>query len=235
MPDGGRLEEQLATTDLAALIDHALLDPLQSAAMLVEQVEAALHCDFAGLCVPSRQVPLAREQLGTGTAVQLVAVVGFPSGAVPAAVKLAEARWVAEAGADQLDVVPDFVALLNGDADQVHEELAAVAELGLPVKVIVEAGRLAEAQLKLLVDVAIDAGARWLKTGSGYGPAASPQMVRQLAQLARGRAGIKAAGGIRSLQQALLLIEAGAGRLGLSRGPALLRAARNRDFTGALC
>ena len=67
MPDDGRLEEQLATTDLAALIDHALLDPLQSAAMLVEQVEAALHCAFAGLCVPSRQVPLAREQLGTGT------------------------------------------------------------------------------------------------------------------------------------------------------------------------
>ena len=231
----GRLQELLATTDLAALIDHGVLDPLQSTEMLTEQVDAARHFGFAGLCVPSRQIPQARERLGTGTAVRLIAVVGFPTGAVPTAVKLAEARWVAEAGADEIDVVPDFTALLDGDADHVHGELAAVADVDLPFKVILESARLPEAQLQLLVDVAVDAGAQWLKTNTGYGPGATPDRVRQLATLTRGRAGITAAGGIRSLQQALLLVEAGADRLGLSRGPALIQAARDGDFNRILC
>ena len=164
------------------------------------------------------------------TGPKLVAVVGFPTGAVPSAVKLAEAEAVAEAGADELDVVPDFAALADGNTEQVHGELAAIARLGLPVKVITEAARLPNPLLEQLVEAAVDAGAQWLKTGTGYGPGVTPDLVRQLVALARKRAAVKASGGIHSLQQALRLLEAGAQRLGLSRAPALLEAARRGEM-----
>ena len=147
-------------------------------------------------------------------------------GAVPAAVKLAEAVAAAEAGADELDVVPDFGALADRQSTQIHDELAAICELGLPVKVILEVGRLDPDALALLVEISIDAGARFLKSGSGFGPAVTVDHIEQLRQLARGRAAIKASGGIANLEQALALVEAGATRLGTSRGVALAQAMR---------
>jgi deoxyribose-phosphate aldolase len=154
-------------------------------------------------------------------------VVGFPFGAVPAAVKLAEAEAAAAAGADELDVVPDFGALADGDGNAVLAELAAICDLGLPVKVIQEVGRLDPPQLELLVEISIDAGARFLKTGSGFGAAVSPGQVEWLHRLARGRAAVKASGGIADLDQAFNLVEAGATRLGTSRGVELMQALRS--------
>ena len=222
------LQQLLATTDLPALLDHACLDPLQSGSALREQLEAAKFLGCGGFCVPSGWVKRVRSHLPS-SGPKLVAVVGFPTGAVPSAVKLAEAEWVAEAGADELDVVPDFAALADGDTEQVHGELAAIAQLGLPVKAIVEAARLPDPLLETLVEVAVDAGVQWLKTGAGHGPGVTPQVVRRLVQLARKRAAVKAAGGIHDLEQALRLLEAGAQRLGLSRAPALLEAARRSE------
>ncbi|MCP9928710.1 deoxyribose-phosphate aldolase [Cyanobium sp. CH-040] len=218
--------------DLAPLIDHALLDPHQGRDAVQRCCDEARHYGFAGVCVASRWVSLARERLprpgeGRGPAPRLVSVVGFPFGAIPAAVKLAEAEAAAAAGADELDVVPDFGALVDGDGNAVLGELAAICELGLPVKVIQEVSRLALAQLELLVEISIDAGARFLKTGSGFGGAVSPAQVEQLHRLARGRAAIKASGGIADLEQAFTLVEAGATRLGTSRGVALMQALRS--------
>lgn len=226
------LQELLTTIDLPDLLDHACLDPLQSSSALREQLEAARFWGCGGFCIPSGLVKAVRSHLPS-TGPRLVAVVGFPTGAVPSAVKLAEAEWVAEAGADELDVVPDFAALADGNTEQVYGELAAIVQLGLPVKVITEAARLPSPLLEQLVEVAVDAGAQWLKTSTGYGPGVTPELVRQLVKLARRRAAVKASGGIRGLQQALRLLEAGAQRLGLSRAPALLEAAR-RYQTGNL-
>ena len=215
--------------DLAPLIDHALLDPHHGSSAVRQCCEEARHFGFAGVCVASRWVATAREQLpleGKGASPQLIAVVGFPFGAVPAAVKLAEAVAAAEAGADELDVVPDFGALADRQSTPIHDELAAICELGLPVKVILEVGRLDPDALALLVEISIDAGARFLKSGSGFGPAVTVDHIEQLRQLARGRAAIKASGGIASLEQALALVEAGATRLGTSRGVALAQAMR---------
>jgi deoxyribose-phosphate aldolase len=156
----------------------------------------------------------------------VVSVVGFPFGAVPAAVKRAEAEAAAAAGADELDVVPDFGALADGDSTALLADLAPIAELGPPVKVILEVGRLNPEALALLVEVSLDAGARYLKSGSGFGPPVSPAQVRRLVALARGRAGVKASGGIAGLDQAYALVEAGAVRLGTSRGVALMQALR---------
>ena len=215
--------------DLAPLIDHALLDPHHGSSAVRQCCEEARHFGFAGVCVASRWVATAREQLpleGKGASPQLIAVVGFPFGAVPAAVKLAEAVAAAEAGADELDVVPDFGALADRQSTPIHDELAAICELGLPVKVILEVGRLDPDSLALLVEISIDAGARFLKSGSGFGPAVTVDHIEQLRQLARGRAAIKASGGIANLEQALALVEAGATRLGTSRGVALAQAMR---------
>ena len=215
--------------DLAPLIDHALLDPHHGSSAVRQCCEEARHFGFAGVCVASRWVATAREHLpleGKGASPQLIAVVGFPFGAVPAAVKLAEAVAAAEAGADELDVVPDFGALVDRQSTPIHDELAAICELGLPVKVILEVGRLDPEALALLVEISIDAGARFLKSGSGFGPAVTVDHIEQLRQLARGRAAIKASGGIANLEQALALVEAGATRLGTSRGVALAQAMR---------
>lgn len=216
-----------ADIDLPSVLDHACLDPLQSSSALLGQLEAARFWGCGGFCIPSGWVKRVRSQLPPNGP-KLVAVVGFPTGAVPPSVKLAEAEWVAEAGADELDVAPDFAALADGKLEQVCGELAAIVQLGLPVKVITEAARLPNPLLGQLVEVAVDAGAQWLKTGTGYGPEVTPGLVSQLVRLARKRAAVKASGGIHSLEQALGLLEAGAQRLGLSRSSALLEAARRK-------
>ena len=214
--------------DLAPLIDHALLDPHQGRDAVLRCCDEARHFGFAGVCLASRWLPEARERLGPtgGRGPRLVSVVGFPFGAIPPEIKRAEAEWAAAAGAEELDVVPDFGALADGDSSRFCNDLAPIVELGLPVKVILEVGRLSPAALELAVAASIDMGAAMLKTGSGFGPAASVEQVKQLRELARGRAGVKAAGGIGSLEQAAALVEAGASRLGTSRGVALMQALR---------
>lgn len=212
--------------ELAPLIDHALLDPHHGTDAVRERIDEARHFGFAGVCLASRWIQAARPLLPPGDRVRLISVVGFPFGAVPAAIKRAEAEAAAAAGADELDVVPDFGALAEGDSGAVHDDLAAICELGPPVKVIVEVGRLSDPALQLLVEASLDAGVRWLKSGSGFGPPVTPQQIRRLADLARGRAGVKASGGISSLEQAYALVEAGATRLGTSRGVAMMQALR---------
>ncbi len=215
-----------AAADLAPLIDHALLDPHHGLEAVQRCCDEARHFGFAGVCVASRWVAAARERLPLGGPVRLVSVVGFPFGAVPPPVKRAEAEAAAGAGADELDLVPDFGALADRQSGPLLDDLAAITDLGLPVKVILEMGRLDPEALELLVEVSLDAGARFLKTGSGFGPPVTPAHVAQLRALVRGRAAIKAAGGIRSLDGALALVEAGAARLGTSRGVALMEALR---------
>ncbi|KEF42882.1 MAG: deoxyribose-phosphate aldolase [Cyanobium sp. CACIAM 14] len=212
--------------DLAPLIDHALLDPHQGVEAIHRCCDEARHFGFAGVCVASRWLGVARERLPVGGPVKLVGVVAFPFGAIPPAIKRAEAEWAAAAGADELDVVPDFGALADGDGGAVLDDLAAITDLGLPVKVILEVGRIDPEALGLLVEICIDAGARYLKTGSGFGPPVSVDQVARLVALARGRAAVKASGGIADLEQALALVAAGASRLGTSRGVALMQALR---------
>jgi deoxyribose-phosphate aldolase len=212
--------------DLAPLIDLCVLDPHRGREAVLACCDEARHFGFAGVCVASRWVATARERLPPGERVRLVSVVGFPFGAVPASVKRAEAEAAAAAGADELDVVPDFGALADGDTTALLADLAPIVEVGAPVKVILEMGRLDPAALALLVEVSLDAGAQYLKTGSGFGPPVSGAQVRQLMALARGRAGVKASGGIGSVELAIELVEAGAVRLGTSRGVALMQALR---------
>ena len=212
--------------DLAPLIDHAQLKPRLGAETVEQCCKEALHHGFAGVCLASRWMPEARRWLGERGSVKLISVVSFPFGASASAIKRAEAEWAVEAGADELDLVPDFALLLDGELTALHDQIAQLVELSLPVKLILEADQLTADQLDTLVEVALDAGVAFLKTGSGYGQPASPQLVQRLHKLASGRARIKASGGIRSLEQAIQLVQAGAERLGTSRGVELITAQR---------
>ncbi len=218
--------------DLASLIEHAQLDPHQGRQAVERCCDEARHFGFAGVCVASRWVDVARQRMprhgrGGGDGPQLVSVIGFPFGAMPAAVKRLEAEAAVEAGADELDVVPDFGALTDGDSSAVLADLAPICELGPPVKVIVEVGRLDPEALALLVEISLDAGARYLKSGTGFGPGATVEQISRLQQLVGGRAGIKASGGINTPERAMELVDAGAIRLGTSRGVALVEAMKS--------
>ncbi|MEN9768009.1 MAG: deoxyribose-phosphate aldolase [Cyanobacteriota bacterium] len=214
--------------DLAPLIDHALLDPHQGREAVLLCCDQARHFNFAGVCVASRWLQEARERLGPSGSrgPKLISVVGFPFGAIPAELKRQEAEWAAAAGAEELDVVPDFGALADGDSGAFCNDLAPIVELGLPVKVILEVSRLTPETLAWAVEASIDVGVAMLKSGTGFGGPVSVEQIKQLQQLARGRAAIKASGGINDLDQALALLEAGASRLGTSRGVALIESLR---------
>jgi deoxyribose-phosphate aldolase len=167
-----------------------------------------------------------RERLGGQGGPQLIAAIGFPFGALPAQLRLAEATWAAAHGADELDVVPDFSALVTGDSGGFAEDLAAITGLGLPVRVVLDMARLPEELLATAVEASIDAGATGVQSGNGFGPPCQAADIAVLSGLCRGRCAIKAAGGIHQPELALELLEAGAALLGTSSAPELLQALR---------
>ena len=213
--------------ELPPRLDQAILDPLLTRDQLQALCDSGMQEGVRAICTTPRQLPLLRDRIGTTEAgPRLVAAIGFPFGAIPAELKLAEAEWCAAHGAQELDVVPDFNALANGDSGAFAEELAALCELGLPVRAVLDMARLESEQLELAVEASIDAGAAGLQTSNGFGPACHADQILALKQLIRKRCAIKAAGGIHSLSHAGDLLLAGADLLGTSSAPALLQAQR---------
>ena len=213
--------------DLPQRLDQAILDPLLTNEQLLEMCDAGRQEAVRAICTTLPQLMLLRNRLGrSDNGPRLIAVIGFPFGAIPAELKHAEAEWAAAHGAQELDVVPDFHALANNEANRFSEELAGLCELGLPVRVVLDMARLTEEQLDLAVEASIDAGASGLQTSNGFGPACHPDQVQQLKALCRNRCGIKAAGGIHSLELVVELVEAGADLIGTTSAPQLVQALR---------
>ena len=212
--------------DIPSLIHQALLNPLLQEEELLTLCDASRQLGFGGVCVSLSHLEAVRRRLGGHGPVKLIATVAFPFGALPAELKLAQAEWAAARGAEALEVTPDWSALVNDRANSFAEELAAIAALDLPMTVVMDVNQLNEAQLALAAEAAIDAGAASLQAGNGFGAAVSADQVRTLRQLTGGRCAIKAAGGIRDLDRALDLVEAGAMALGTGHGPALIKALR---------
>lgn len=209
--------------DLAPLIDHSLLNPLATEANVEQWCEEADRLHFATVCVYPTHVRRAKELL-RGKRPQVCTVIGFPSGATTSAVKLYEAQEATENGAVELDVVINLGWLKQHKTNELHRELAEICDAtGQTVKAILEMALLTDAEKQLAAEICIDAGVRFLKTSTGwYGGATVPD-VELLRQITQDQIGIKASGGIRTAEQALELVLAGATRLGTSRGPDLLR------------
>ncbi|MGB7084713.1 MAG: deoxyribose-phosphate aldolase [Phormidesmis sp.] len=209
--------------DLAPLIDHTLLAPAATAEKIAQLCDEAERYGFAAVCVYPVHVPQVVELLH-GKRPQVCTVIGFPSGATTPRVKLYEAQEAVENGADELDVVINLGWLKMGETGKLHAEIASIVELtGLPVKAILETTLLTSSQKRLAAEICLDAGVRFLKTSTGWQGGATVEDVKLLRQIGGDRIGIKASGGIRTPQQAIALVEAGATRLGTSRGPDILQ------------
>ena len=209
--------------DIAPLIDHSLLNPVATPEQVAQWCEEADRFQFAAVCVYPAYVRTAAELL-QGKQPKVCTVIGFPSGATTSAVKLYEAQEAVENGATELDVVINLGWLKVGKTDELHQEIAQICEeTGQTVKAILETTLLTEAEKRLAAEICMDAGVRFLKTSTGWNGGATVADVKLLHEVAREQVGIKASGGIRTVEQALELILAGATRLGTSRGPDLIR------------
>lgn len=223
MPSSDLAPDITSEIDLAPLIDHTLLAPAATAEHVRQLCNEADRYRFATVCVYPAYVPLAVEQLHQKRP-KVCTVIGFPSGATTAKAKLYEAQEAVENGAAELDVVINLGWLKMGESNRVHKEIATIVELtGQPVKAILETTLLSQAEKQLAAEVCLDAGVAFLKTSTGWQGGATVDDVKLLRKIAGDRMGIKASGGIRTPQQAIALIEAGANRLGTSRGPNILQ------------
>ncbi len=208
--------------DLAAFIDHSLLHPTTTPEQVSQWCAEADRYRFAAVCVSPVYVRQAAELLH-GKKPKVCTVIGFPTGATTSATKLYEAQEAVENGATELDVVINLGLLKTGKTEAVHREIAEICEeTGQTVKVILETALLTDAEKRLAAEICLDAGAAFLKTSTGWQGGATVADIRLLKELTKGQIGIKASGGIRTLEQALDLIVAGATRLGTSRGVDLL-------------
>ncbi|HGY10494.1 MAG TPA: deoxyribose-phosphate aldolase [Oceanithermus profundus] len=219
-------------TELAKFIDHTLLKPEATPADIERLCREADEHYFYAVCVNPAFVPLARRTLGASP-VRVAAVIGFPLGANAPEIKAAEAALAYSQGADELDMVIPVGRALAGDWGAVAADVLAVREAapGAVLKVILETGHLNEDQIRKAAEAALAGGADFLKTSTGFGPrGASLEDVRLLAEVAGGKAKVKAAGGIRTREDAWKMIEAGASRLGTSSGVALVEGGESRGY-----
>ncbi|MBK4729301.1 deoxyribose-phosphate aldolase [Oxynema sp. CENA135] len=217
------MTESSRDIDLASFIDHALLNPTATPAQVEQWCEEADRFNFASVCVYPSYVRQATNLLH-GKRPKVCTVIGFPSGATTSATKLYEAQEAVENGAMELDVVINLGWLKAGQTNEVYRDLAQICdETGQLVKAILEMSLLDEEEKRLAAQICLDAGVAYLKTSTGFYGGATVEDVRLLKEISRGQVGIKASGGIRTAQQALDLLMAGATRLGTSRGVEIVR------------
>ena len=204
-------------------IEHTLLKPQATQADIEVLCHEAMENSFAGVCVSPVYVEKSVKIL-RGSGVRCVSVVGFSSGAFLTESKVEEARRIVELGAHEIDMVMAIWALKNGDKLKVIEDIKKVREAVLnqnsesALKVIIETALLSNDEKKMACDLCLKAGADFIKTSTGAFGGASVEDVSLIKSCVGNQAQIKASGGIRNLEFAQSLIEAGATRLGTSAG-----------------
>ena len=210
---------------IARSIDHTLLRSDATHEDIENLCKEAFDFGFHSVCISPFFVKIAKEAL-KDSEVQLTTVIGFPLGSTLTDVKVFEAMNVALLGADELDIVINIGALKSGDWKTVRKDLSDVimATRGLIHKAIIEICYLNQDEKKKAVMTALDAGSEFIKTSTGFGPkGAEIEDVRLIKSLVGDKAGIKAAGGIRTLKQVVDFIEAGATRIGTSSGVGIMK------------
>jgi len=229
-------QTDMTPEQFAKLIDHTLLKPDSTRRDCRRICEEAASGKFASACILPSWVADAAEVLD-GSGVAVCTVIGFPHGIAPAQAKAAEAATAVADGAMEVDMVVNVSALKSGADLMVFDDIQAVvgaANLGGALtKVILECALLTDEEKQRAARMAVEAGAAFVKTSTGFAAhGATVDDVRLLRQTVGSEIGVKAAGGIRSLADALAMIEAGANRLGTSAGVALLEEFRAGGAAG---
>lgn len=227
MPDPGPV-----LADLARHVDISCVQAQHARADMDELVRQAVAGGFVSAHVLPEWLGYLRERL-EGTGVLAGSPVSFPSGGATTATKVAEASELLDLGAQELDVVVAIGRLRSGDDAYVTDELAAIVEVvdgRVPLRAILEVGRLDDDDIRRGVDAAIAAGVPWIKTGTGWsGVATTIEHIRLIADRADGRAALKAAGGIRDLDTVRAMAELGVTRFGMNATAALAAVAATKD------
>jgi len=210
---------------IAKTIDHTMLKAIATADQIKELCVEARKYGFASVCVNPTWVPLCAKEL-SGSGVKVCTVIGFPLGANRSETKAFEAKLAVEQGAQEVDMVINIGLAKAGDfrgvEDDIHAVVDAVKGKAL-VKVIIETCYLTDAEKVKVCQAAESAGANFVKTSTGFGTGgANPEDVKLMKKTVGDRLSVKASGGIRSYHDAILMLDAGADRIGASSGVAIV-------------
>jgi deoxyribose-phosphate aldolase len=211
--------------NIAGLIDHTLLRPDASYMNIKQLCEEALQFGFYSVCINPCFIKMAKELLKDSN-IRVTTVIGFPIGMTLTEVKVFEAMNALLLGADELDIVINIGALKSGDWETVRKDISDVimSTRGPIHKTIIETCYLDDDEKRRVVKTALDAGSEFIKTSTGSGPyGARVRDIRLIKSIVGDAAGIKAAGGIRTIRRVLDMLKAGATRIGTSSGVRIIR------------
>jgi deoxyribose-phosphate aldolase len=211
-----------ATQLLLPLIDHTVLKPEASISDIRKVCAEAKQYPFASVCVHPYWIPVVTAEL-TNSNRGICSVIGFPSGIHSSLAKQREAEYAVEAGANELDMVWNLGAVKSGEWEAVVNDMYSVLNAAgdaAIVKVILESGVLTEQELRHGCELALRAGATFVKTSTGFHASggATVQAVKTMREVVGTEMGVKASGGIRDLRTSLQMVLAGANRIGTSSG-----------------
>ena len=210
---------------VAALIDQTLLKPDVTGSEVIQFCMEARTYGFASICVSPIFVRTVKEML-TGTGLKVTTVIGFPLGTSSTEEKIDEAVEAVKDGADELDIVMNQGCAKAGEWDALQKEISDIIAATPDVihKVIIEACNLTDDEKKRATAAVMDAGAEFVKTSTGFASGgATVADVELIHSVIEGRVGIKAAGGIKTLEDVIVLVEAGATRIGTSSGVEIVK------------
>ncbi|MBS4024650.1 MAG: deoxyribose-phosphate aldolase [Clostridia bacterium] len=210
--------------EVAAMIDHTLLKPEAGERDILALCQEAREYGLATVCINPVFVKMAAKELA-GSQVGICTVIGFPLGATTSRQKGQEAAEAVLNGATELDMVINISFLKDGNLNELLSEIQEVVKSaqGRPVKVILETCYLNDGEKVLGAQTAVRAGARYVKTSTGFGPGgATFADVQLLRETVGPTVGVKASGGIRTLQALQEMVRAGANRIGTSSGIAII-------------
>ncbi|MGO4994634.1 deoxyribose-phosphate aldolase [Jeotgalibaca porci] len=211
----------MTTKNLAGYFDHTILSPDARRADVKRVCDEAKQFKTATVCVNGHWIPFVKEQL-EGTSVKPIAVIGFPFGAGTTASKVFEAQEAIDLGAEEIDMVINIGEMLDGNLEFVQADVKAVVDAvhakGKLLKVIIETAYLNDEQIVTVSKLSKEAGTDFVKTSTGYASAgATVENVKLMREAVGENVGVKASGGIRTVEDVEAMMAAGANRLGLSR------------------
>lgn len=228
-----RIKKGEANMQLNKMIDHTKLGANVQKSQIDQLIEEAKTYDFKSVCVNPIWVSYAKEALQS-TDVLVCTVIGFPHGTHTAEVKAYESIQAVKDGADELDMVINVFALKSNDLDTIKKEIKAVVKeaKGRTVKVIIETCYLTKEDIVTASKLVVECGAQFVKTSTGFGTGgATVDDVKLMKDTVKDNAEVKASGGVRTYEDALKMIEAGATRIGTSNGVDIVTKRRKEDDT----
>ncbi|AGN37164.1 deoxyribose-phosphate aldolase [Bacillus paralicheniformis] len=214
------------TKQIARMIDHTLLKPDAVTSEIEALCKEARVYDFASVCVNPCWVKLCAELL-KDSEVKVCTVIGFPLGAASPETKAFETKQAIADGAGEVDMVINIGALKDRDTGTVEYDIRAVTDAAVGkalVKVIIETSLLTDEEKRLACELAVKAGADFVKTSTGFsGGGATVQDIKLMREAVGPVIGVKASGGVRDKESALAMVEAGATRIGASAGVSIVK------------